>query len=63
LTVIETRPAGWTLTGVLALTDPKVAEIVREPRARAVAIPLPLIDATVLFEEAHVTELVTSCVL
>lgn len=42
---------------------PEVAEIVSEPRARAVVNPLPLIDATWSFEETQVTELVISCVL
>lgn len=48
---------------MFALTEPEVAEIVREPRARPAANPPPLIDATLLFEEAQVTELVISCTL
>lgn len=63
LTVIRARTANCTLAVVLPLTEPEVAEIVREPRERAVANPPFPIDATLLFEEAHVTELVISCVL
>lgn len=63
LTVIRARTANCTLTVVLPLTEPDVAVSVREPRARAVANPPFLIDATLLFEEAQVTELVISCVL
>lgn len=48
---------------VLAVTEPEVAEIVRDPRARAVANPPPLIDATLLSEEAQVTEPVISFTL
>jgi hypothetical protein len=48
---------------VLALTEPEVAEIVREPRARPAANPPPLIQATLLFEEAQVTEPVISSTL
>lgn len=59
--VIEDRPADWTLTVVVAVTEPEVAEIVTEPRARAVARPPPAIDATLLFDDTQMTELVTSC--
>lgn len=58
--VIEDRTAAWTLTVVLALTEPELAEIVSEPKARAAANPPPLIDAK-LFEETQLTELVISC--
>lgn len=61
--VIEDRIADWTLTVVLALIEPELAEIVSEPRARAVANPPPPIDAKLLFDEDQVTELVMSCVL
>ena len=47
----------------LALTEPEVAEIVRDPKARAVANPPPPIDATLSFEEAQVTEPVISFML
>lgn len=57
------RIEDWTFTGVLALIEPEATEIVREPRARAVANPVLLIDATALFEESQVTEPVISCVL
>jgi len=58
--LIAIRVAGWTFTVVLPVTELEVAEIVREPRARAVAIPPPLIDATVSSEEPQVTEAVMS---
>ena len=48
---------------MFALTEPEVAEIVREPRVRPAANPPLLIDATLLFEEAQVTEPVISCTL
>lgn len=60
---MEARTAFVTLTVVLPLMELEVAEIVREPRARAAANPPPLIDATLLFEEAQVTEAVISCTL
>lgn len=59
--VIEDRTAASTLTVVLALTEPELAEIVSEPKARAAANPPPLIDAKLWFEEAQLTELVISC--
>lgn len=61
--VIDERTAGPTFTDVLALTEPEVAEIVREPRATAVASPLPTIEATLLFEEAQATDAVISLTL
>ena len=61
--MIEDRTAGWTFTVMLALTEPEVAEIVRDPKEKAVANPPPLIDATLLSEEAHVTEPVISFTL
>ena len=60
---MDDRTAGWTFTVVLALTEPEVAEIVRDPKARAVANPPPLMDATLSFEEAQVTEPVISFTL
>ena len=59
--MIEDRTAAWTLTVVLALTEPELAEIVREPKARAAANPPRLIDAKLMFEEAQLTEPVISC--
>jgi hypothetical protein len=61
--VIEIRAAGPTVAVVLPLIEPAVAEIVREPRARASANPAPRIEATLSFEDAQVTEPVISCVL
>jgi hypothetical protein len=42
---------------------PEVAEIVLSPPVLAIADPFELIVATVVFEEAHTTELVRSLVL
>lgn len=61
--MINDRPAVWTLTVVLPVTELEVAEIVTEPGARAVANPPPVIDATPLFDETQVTESVMSCEL
>ena len=61
--VIRDSTANCTVAGVLPLTEPEVAEIVSEPKARAVANPPFLIDAKLLFDDAQVTELVISCVL
>ena len=61
--MIDDRTAAWTLTVVLALTGPEVAETVREPRARAAPNPPPLMDAKLPSEETQVTEPVISCVL
>lgn len=60
---IESKVGAWTLTAVLPVIESEVAEIESEPRARAAAIPPPLIDATLWFEELQVTEAVMSCVL
>lgn len=60
---MEARAAFVTLTVVLPLMESDVAEIVREPRARAAANPPPLIDARWVFEEAQITEAVISCTL
>jgi len=62
-TVIEDRTASWIFTVVLPVTDPEVAEIVTEPKARAVAIPPATIDASLLSDEDQVTESVRSCVV
>jgi hypothetical protein len=58
---MEDRTAGWTSSVVLPVTEPEVAEIVTEPRAKAVASPVPSIDATVMSDEDQVTESVMSC--
>jgi len=62
-TVIEVKVEGWTISDVLPVIVLEVAEIVREPRARAVTRPPPLIDATLWFEEPQVTDAVMSFVL
>ena len=62
-TLMNDRAADWTLAVVLPVTEPEVAEIVTEPRARAVASPLAVIDSTPGFDEAQVTEAVMSCTL
>lgn len=62
-TVIEVKVEAWTATGVLPVIPLEVAETVREPRARAVTNPPPLIDATLWFDEAHVTVPVISFVV
>ena len=62
-TVMKDRTADWTFTVVLPVTEPEVAEIVTEPRARAVASPPPAIDATLMSDEDQVTESVMSCEL
>lgn len=61
--LIEDRAAGPTLTVVLPLIEPEEAEIIREPRVRPAANPPLRIDATLVFEEAQVTEPVISCML
>ena len=60
---MEIRTADWTFAFVLPVTEPEVAETVAEPRARAVASPLAVIDATLLLDDAQVTEPVISFML
>ena len=60
---MEDRTADLTETDVLPLIEPEVAEIVREPKARATANPPPWNDSKLLLEEAQLTEPVISCVL
>ena len=60
---MEDKTAGTTLTVVLPVIELEVAEIVADPRVRAVAIPAAVIDATVVSDEAHVTAPVMSCEL
>jgi len=62
-TEIKDNSADWTFAVVLPVTEPKIAEIVTEPRARAVANPPAGIDTTLLFDELQVTEPVMSCLL
>jgi len=59
----EIKVGDWTLTDVLPVMESEVAEIEREPRARAAASPPPLIDATFWFEELQATDAVMSFVL
>jgi hypothetical protein len=60
---MEVRTVGWTVSVVLPVTEPDVAEIVVEPRASAVASPPASIDATVASDEDQVTVAVMSFVL
>ena len=60
---METRTAAWTFMFVVPVTEPDVAEIVDEPRARAVASPPAAMDATFVSDEDQVTEAVRSCVV
>ena len=46
---------GVTVSPVLPLTDPSVAEMVVLPAATAVTSPAGLIVAVAVFEDAHVT--------
>ena len=59
----EARSAALTVADVFPLMEPDVAVMVTEPRLRAVARPLAVIDATPLFEELQVTVSVMSWVL
>src|SRR5215468_12491874 len=52
-----------TVSPVLPLTAPSVAEMVVVPVATAVASPVELIVAAAVFEDAQVTWLVRFCVL
>jgi len=60
---IEIKVGDWTLTEVLPVMESEVAEIESEPRARAAAIPLLLMDAMFWFEELQVADAVMSFVL
>lgn len=60
---IDIKVGDWTLTDVLPVMELEVAEIESEPRARAAAMPLPLIDAMFWFEELQATDAVMSFVL
>ena len=61
-TSIDIRCAGTTVTVVVSLRDPTVAVIVVCPAPAVVATPEPLILATELEEELHVTPLTRSWV-
>ena len=60
---IDIKVGDWTFTEVLPVMESEVAEIESEPRARAAAVPPPLIDAMFWFEELQVTDAVISFVL
>ena len=61
--VVIVTGAAVTVSPVLPLTDPSVAEMVVLPAAIAVARPVESIVAAAVFEDAHVTWLVRFCVL
>lgn len=52
-----------TVAVALPLTEPDAAVMVVVPRLRAVARPLTVIDATLVFDEVHVAVPVMSCVV
>ena len=60
---MESRVEPWTVAEVLPLMELEVAETVRVPAEIAVTTPLPLTEATAVFEEAQVTVEVMSLVL
>lgn len=59
----DARSAALIVAVALPLTEPEVAVIVVVPRLRAVASPLTVIDAMLVFEELHATVPVISCVV
>lgn len=61
--VIKDKAAVWTLAVVFPVTEPEVAKIVTEPRARAVASPPGAMDTILFMEDAQVTDAVMSCTL
>jgi hypothetical protein len=63
VTAIETSVGGPTVSVVLPLTVPEVAEMVVVPTATVVARPLAEIVAVVVVEDAHVTDAVRFCVV
>ncbi len=63
VTAIDTNVGGVTVSPVVPVTDPEVAWIVVLPVFTPVAKPVPLIVATVVLLELHVTTLVRFCVL
>ena len=60
---MESKVEPWTVAEVLPLMEFEVAETVSVPAETAVTTPLPLTDATLGFDEAHVTVEVMSLVL
>jgi len=58
---MKDKTADSTFAVVLPVIEPEIAEIVTEPRARAVANPPAGIDTTLLFDDPQVTESVISC--
>lgn len=61
--VIDARSAALTLAEAAPLIEPETALIVTAPRLRAVAKPLTVIDATLVFDELQVTVPVIFCVV
>ena len=61
--VVTDNGAGCTVSNVLPVTPPKVAEMLLGPAAIVVARPLLLIVARAVTDEAHVAVEVTFCVL
>ena len=59
----EARSAAFTLKEAVPWIEAEAAVIVTLPRFRAVARPLDVIDATLLFDDVHVTVPVISCVV
>jgi len=55
---IETRAGGLTVSIVEPLTIPELAVMVVEPCALLVASPVVPTVATLVFEDAHIAELV-----
>lgn len=62
VTAMDTRVAAVTVSEAVPLTDPEVAVMVTEPVPVLVARPDALIDATLTFDDDHVTD-VSCCVL
>ena len=63
VTAIDCKVAAVTVSVVLPLMAPDVAEIVDEPTPAPVAKPPAVIVVTEVVAEAHVTALVRFCVL
>jgi hypothetical protein len=63
VTAIDTNAGGWTVKVVLPVTPPEVALIWEVPAAAPLATPPALIVATLVFDDAQVTEPVRSWVL
>lgn len=60
---MKDKAAVCTVAVVLAVTEPEVAEIATEPKARAVASPPGAMDTILFMDEAQVTDAVTSSTL